>query len=365
MSARPESDLAVDPPGEADEGATAVREGDEEGAGRGGGNAGAASRLDAETLVALVAEIAGELRSGEASSRVELDTDLYQDLGLDSLARMELLARLERTAGASLPDRVLAEATTPRELLRAFESVRSGARARDPGAGPAAARTAPGAEPISAAGPAAEAGPEAVPTHAETLIDALAWHAGKHPERDHVRLVDETESESVLTYGALLEGARRVAAGLVRSRLTPGRAVAIMLPTGVDYLRCFLGVQLAGGVPLPIYPPARLAQLEDHLRRHERILDNADAEWLVTFDEARRVSRLLAARSDGGCRVATVRELEEAGGRRTRTRAASSRPGRHRLPPVHLGQHRPAEGGRAHPPQRAREPRARWPRRSR
>ena len=275
-----------------------------------------APRIDADALIALVAEIAGELRAGVPPPRIELDTDLHRDLGLDSLARMELLARLERAAGASLPDRVLAEATTPRELIRAFESVRPPASAPGPGvaAGPprrgavaGAGRAAPDAH------PRAEPEADAVPTEAGTLIDALAWHAAKHPERDHVRLVDESESETVITFGALLEGARRVASGLVRNRLTPGRTVAIMLPTGVDYLRSFLGVQLAGGVPLPVYPPARLAQLEDHLRRHERILDNAGAEWLITFDEARQVSRLLAARADGSCRVATVGELAEAG----------------------------------------------------
>ena len=328
MSARPESDLPLDPPATADEAASALPAPPDggEGAGPGGEASGAASGVDADALVALVADIAGELRSGEPAPRADLDTDLARDLGLDSLARMELLARLERAAGASLPDRVLAEAETPRDLLRAFDSLRSAASGsgregagdrpepegdgRDLGrAGSAAGST--GAAPSRRA--AFVPDPDAIPTHAETLIEALAWHAAEHPDQDHVRLVDESESESVLTCGALLEGARRVAAGLVRTRLTPGRAVAIMLPTGFDYLRCFIGVQLAGGVPLPIYPPARLAGLEDHLRRHERILENAGAECLVTFDEARRVSRLLAARTAGRCRVATMRELIEAG----------------------------------------------------
>ncbi len=339
---------------------------------------GAAARLDADTLVALVAGIARELRAGggEPPPAVHLDTDLGRDLGLDSLARMELLARLERAAGASLPDRVLAEAETPRELLRAFESVRPetpvpesephpgpdsgwdpdpdrereagsgaargsivsgngstrgrGAATRVEEAGPAAAgrwsevrgtRAAPAAAPGPVAGPVAGAdlgsdpAPDAIPRDAASLVDALARHAAAHPERTHVRLVDEREAETILTYGALLEGAHRIASGLVASRLTPGRAVAIMLPTGLDYLQCFFGVQIAGGVPLPIYPPARLAQLEDHLRRHERILENADAEWLVTFDEARQVSRLLAVRASRRLRVATVRELAEAGAR--------------------------------------------------
>ena len=334
MSVRPESDLPPDPPVTADEVSSAAPapvpapappDGEEE-AGRGGEEAGTASGLDPDALVSLVADIAAELRSGERVPPVDLDTDLVRDLGLDSLARMELLARLERAAGASLPDRVLSEAETPRELLRAFDSIRSAASGSDrEGTGdrpePGDAREIGQAEPaagVTRAAPLRRAAfapdSDAIPAHAETLIEALAWHAAEHPDREHVRLVDESESESVLTYGALLEGARRIAAGLVRSRLTPGRAVAIMLPTGVDYLRCFIGVQLAGGVPLPIYPPARLAGLEDHLRRHERILENAGAEWLVTFDEARRVSRLLAARTAGRCRVATVGELTESGG---------------------------------------------------
>ena len=285
--------------------------------------------LDADTLVSLVAEIAGELRTaGNTSPPVGLDTDLGRDLGLDSLTRMELLARLERAAGASLPDRVLAEAATPRELLRAFESVRptgpdsASGLDRDTAAGRSRPEDAPGGERAApavgapgAVGPRTALAPDSdvVPADVETLVEALAWHASRHPDRPHVRLIDETGSETVLTYGGLLEGARRVAAGLVRGRLTPGRAVAIMLPTGVDYLQCFIGVQLAGGVPLPIYPPARPAQIEDHLRRHERILANADAEWLVTFGAARRLSRLLAARADGRCRVTTVRELAEPG----------------------------------------------------
>lgn len=48
--------------------------------------------------------------------------------------------------------------------------------------------------------------------------------------------------------------------------LAPGEAVALMLPTGLDFLQCFMGILLAGGVPVPIYPPFRASQIEDHLR---------------------------------------------------------------------------------------------------
>ncbi len=264
------------------------------------------AHVDADTLVVLVSDIARELRPGNgAAPAVTLDTDFARDLGLDSLSRMELLARVERAAGASLPDRMMADAETPRDLLRALHAARASGsdaslvRAGEPKA-PAAPATATSAEPD----------PD-LSRSAETLVDALAKHASFNPGRVHVRLLDETGAEIPLTYGELLERARRVAGGLVRRGVAPGRAVAIMLPTGTEYLASFLGVQLAGAVPLPIYPPARIAQIEDHFRRHERILANAEAQCLVTFDEARAVSRLLAARAGDRCGLVTAGELGE------------------------------------------------------
>jgi acyl-CoA synthetase (AMP-forming)/AMP-acid ligase II len=55
-----------------------------------------------------------------------------------------------------------------------------------------------------------------------------------------------------------------------------------MLPTGFDYFVPFLGVVLAGGVPVPISPPARLSVIEEHLRRQAGLLQNAGATMLVT-----------------------------------------------------------------------------------
>ena len=66
----------------------------------------------------------------------------------------------------------------------------------------------------------------------------------------------------------------------------------------------------AGGIPVPIYPPARPEQLEDHLRRHAGILDNAGALLLITVPEALTVARLLRAW------VPSLRGIVRAGGRR-------------------------------------------------
>jgi 1-acyl-sn-glycerol-3-phosphate acyltransferase len=251
------------------------------------------SEAMADRVLAVVRALTAELHAGTAPA-VALDTRLDLDLGLDSLSRGQLLLEVERAFGVSLPERVAAEAGTPRDLLRA---VRAAGSAPRPGPSPAPV-AASALEPVASA-----------PDGARTLADVLAWHVAAHPDRPHVRLLAADGTEAVVTYRELADRAARVAGGLVARGLTPGRSVAIMLPTGMDYLASFFGTVLAGGVPVPIYPPARPNQIEDHLRRHAGILDNARAAFLLTVPEGKAVSRLLAAHVEGLKGVETVAEV--------------------------------------------------------
>ena len=81
--------------------------------------------------------------------------------------------------------------------------------------------------------------------------------------------------ESALTYRRLDEASAALAVGLQRAGVAPRQCVAIMLPTSPDYIFAYLGILKAGAIPVPIYPPARASQLEDHVRRHTGILANA------------------------------------------------------------------------------------------
>ncbi|HEV3077155.1 MAG TPA: AMP-binding protein, partial [Thermoanaerobaculia bacterium] len=106
-----------------------------------------------------------------------------------------------------------------------------------------------------------------------------------------------------------------------------GQAVGLMLPSGHDYFVAFCGVLLAGAVPVPLYPPARRSQIEDHLRRQAGILTTSQAVALVTFPEVMTVARLLRAQVLGLGRVMTVAELEEGGGGGRGGRQASAAAG--------------------------------------
>ncbi len=248
---------------------------------------------DAEQLLALIAALVAELRPGAPPAAPGLDASLERDLGLDSLSRAELLLRIEQHWGVDLPDGLLATAETPRALLAALVGAR-------PRAAPARPRPLPASLPHTAS---------STPEDAATLPEVLAWHVARHPDRLHVRLLGEAGEVEDLTYGALDARARELASGLLARGVAPGDCVALMLPTGGDYLASFYGVLLAGAVPVPIYPPARPSQLADHLRRHAAILANARCVMLVTVAEARPLARLLRATVTALREVVTVDDL--------------------------------------------------------
>ena len=77
------------------------------------------STLVEQQVLDIVAGLVAELAGG-AVRRPALDDSLDRDLGISSLERVELLLRLEHTSGVRLPDSVMAEATTPKELIAAI-----------------------------------------------------------------------------------------------------------------------------------------------------------------------------------------------------------------------------------------------------
>ncbi len=257
-----------------------------------------ANPVAAERLIAIASRLAAETHPGRAT-RVNLDSHLERDLGFDSLTRVELVERLGSVVGHPLPDAALSDAETLRDLLAYLGG---GATGEEAGPAPSLGARAAAAPPSAAA----------------SLVDTLAWHAEKQAERVHVLLYDQDQRTQAITYGALLDEASRVAGGLAARGLLPGQTVALMLPTGRDYLACFFGVLLAGGIPVPIYPPARPTQIEEHLRRHARILANAAVSQLITFAAARPVATLLRARLPQLADAATPAELtaQEAATRR-------------------------------------------------
>ncbi len=250
----------------------------------------AVPNLDA-ALLSAIDKLAQEARPGRAV-RAQLDSSLERDLGLDSLARVELLARIEQLFQVHLPEDTLVESETPRDLLKALQRA-------------ASVTLAPASTLVQAALPQVQG----VPEQATTLLEMLDWHVNVHGERTHILFYRTPEQTEQLSYLGLLQGAQAIAAGLLSLGLKSGEAVAIMLPTSFEFFHSFFGVLLAGGVPVPMYPPARRAQIEDHLQRQSGILASCLAPILITVPEAKMFARFLQAQVDTLRSIVTPKDL--------------------------------------------------------
>ena len=255
--------------------------------------AGAAAADDgAQRLLQLIGQFVAESRP-QGAAAITLDSSFERDLGIDSLGRAELLLRTERAFNVSLPEHALTGAETPRDLLRFVLTAH-----------------APSAAVERAVRVLTVATDESFPHDATTLIEVLEWHVAKHPDRLQIHFYDEDEREHDVSYAALMAGAQAYAAGLVERGIEAGQTVAIMLPTGLEYFYSFYGILLAGGVPVPIYPPLRLAQLEEHMHRHGAILANAQVVALITVPEAKAVALLLRSQVPSLLSVITPGEFD-------------------------------------------------------
>ena len=248
-----------------------------------------------ERVLDVVRALARETGGPRAERAVSPDASLEREVGLGSLERVELLARLERAFSRALDDRCLS-LDTPAELARALRE-----------AAPGEALRLPARE--EAIGVATDIG-----AGVRTLHESLWRHASLDPARVHAFLRGEaSEEEEPVSYGRLRDEAAAVAGGLRERGVSRGDTVALMLPTGLDFLRSFLGILLARAVPVPIYPPVRLDRLEEYAARQSAILKDAGVRLLVTIPRARPVVSLLKPAVPTLADVVTADELAAAG----------------------------------------------------
>ena len=250
-----------------------------------------------QELLEIIRQLSVEVYPGQPLPDLTSHSDLERDAGLDSLGRMELVLRMERRLGVRLPDDVAVAAETPADLLDSLPY--QGAIAPD---GRKAER--PAAPRVEAVPPAA------MPDHVQTIPEVLEWHAHHSGDRRYLTLFDDDGDGPALTYAELRDGAAGVAAGLRDTGIGPGDTVALMLPTGLDFFFAFHGVQWAGAIPVPLYPPVRTSQVEDHLRRIAVVLEHSGTRCFIASDETVQAGHLLKGLVPDLETVTTVGQLQ-------------------------------------------------------
>jgi fatty-acyl-CoA synthase len=259
-----------------------------------------------ERVLREITSLLQELGNQGALPALHPGSQLDRDLGLGSLERVELLARLEAAFNIRIPDRATAEANTPEDLASAI-------------------LVAPGknAEAKEVSLPRAYATPHAQDRGsmerdkftAQTLLDVLRYRAAHDAGRAHLLINQDTDGEehsATLTFGELHAAGQRCAAELARRGVPAGGRVALMLPTSRAFFVSYTGILLAGAVPVPIYPPFRADRIEEYASRQAAILNNAEVCLLLTFRRAEAVAKLLKPRVPSLRSVADAEKLIDA-----------------------------------------------------
>jgi acyl carrier protein len=146
-----------------------------------------AAQLDSsstrERVLEIVRDLLAELGSQGALPMLTSASLLDRDLGLGSLERVELLARLETEFGVRLPDSVAAEANTPEDLTRAIVGAPAAGNIEDQA--PSALRASVTAQKL------ARETSQAGAFSAETLLDLLRYRAKHDADRAHLLITEE------------------------------------------------------------------------------------------------------------------------------------------------------------------------------
>jgi long-chain acyl-CoA synthetase len=125
-----------------------------------------------------------------------------------------------------------------------------------------------------------------------TAARAFLERAARHPDRVAYRTLAAggAPADETLTWGEWVEASRRVAAALVADGLRPGEPVAILAGTGTRWPIADLGVLMAGGVSVGLYPTSAPAQVR-------QIVADCGARFVIV-DSDEQLTKVLAVRAE-------------------------------------------------------------------
>ncbi len=96
-------------------------------------------------------------------------------------------------------------------------------------------------------------------------------------------------SEVTFSFTAIERASSRYGGALQALGLRRGDRVALILPQAEDFVLCFFGAIRAGIIPVPIYPPLGLGQLQGYLDNTRHIVGKSGARALVTTAQIKRL----------------------------------------------------------------------------
>ncbi len=120
-----------------------------------------------------------------------------------------------------------------------------------------------------------------------------------------LRILDRDERPWWYPWPEVAERAAAAAGRLAAAGVCRGDRVALVYPTGIEFFEAFLGIVLAGAVPVPLYPPVRLGRLAEYEARTAAMLRAAGVRLVLAETRIRRLlgRAVVPAAPELGCRL--------------------------------------------------------------
>ncbi|MBI5546902.1 MAG: AMP-binding protein, partial [Deltaproteobacteria bacterium] len=146
-----------------------------------------------------------------------------------------------------------------------------------------------------------------------SLVEVLRRAASERPDALYLNLLDAANKPHELTFGQVLAGAERWAGWLASKGLPRGSRVALLLPTGDDFLFAFFGTQIAGLTPVPMAFPLALGNHEPYVASLSRIVCRAEPSLFITVPHLEAPARALLASAGSSGEVVVPAQVVDAG----------------------------------------------------
>jgi len=118
-------------------------------------------------------------------------------------------------------------------------------------------------------------------------------------------------SEASFSYTALERASARYGGAMQALGLKKGDRVILICPANEDFILCFFGAIRAGIIPVPIYPPLGLGQLQGYLDNTRHIVAKSGARAIITTAQIKRLLGTVQAASPSLEQVVAVEAIRE------------------------------------------------------
>lgn len=117
---------------------------------------------------------------------------------------------------------------------------------------------------------------------ATTLNEVLQLRAEFSASTNWLTFYKKDRIESKLSFEQLYRGAQCWSAALFDQNVRPGDRVLLILPTEKAFYEAFWGILETGAIPVPLYPPARIGQMDEYLLMLTGIAADCGTSVLIT-----------------------------------------------------------------------------------